>query len=88
MLCEAKPPILFSILFYLFIGNDILEKREKREVKREKYKKERQSSFENCRSFLAGVDGFEPPEWQIQNLLPYRLAIPHYSFATLYIIAR
>ena len=25
---------------------------------------------------LAGVDGFEPPEWQIQNLLPYRLAIP------------
>ena len=39
MLCEAKPPILFSILFYLFTGNDILEKREKREVKREKYKR-------------------------------------------------
>lgn len=51
MLCEAKPLILFSILFYLFTGNDILEKREKREVKREKYKKKRQSSFENCRFF-------------------------------------
>ena len=77
MLCEAKPPILFSILFYLFTGNDILEKREKREVKREKYKKKRQSSFENCRFFLAGVAGFEPAECRSQSPVPYRLAIPH-----------
>ena len=53
MLCEAKPPILFSILFYLFIGNDILEKREKREVKREKNEKGTTIFFRKL-SFLFG----------------------------------
>jgi len=31
---KAKPPCLFSILFYLFSGNDNLVKREKRRTKR------------------------------------------------------
>ena len=25
---------------------------------------------------MAGVGGFEPPQWQSQSLLPYRLATP------------
>ena len=44
----AKQSYLFS---YLFSGNDNL--REERRTKREKYKKKRQSSVENCRFFLA-----------------------------------
>ena len=29
---------------------------------------------------MAGVTGFEPVKWQIQSLLPYRLAIPQQQF--------
>ncbi len=29
-----------------------------------------------CIKKMAGVTGFEPVKWQIQSLLPYRLAIP------------
>ena len=44
---------LLSILFYLFTGNDILEKREKREVKREKNEKGTTIFFRKL-SFLFG----------------------------------
>ena len=62
MLCEAKLPFLFTLLFYLLSGNDnfLSEKREKRKEKREEYKKKRQSSVENCRFFLPRPKGFEP----------------------------
>ena len=36
---------------------------------------------------MAGVTGFEPVKWQIQSLLPYRLAIPQQQFI-LYIYFR
>ena len=42
-------------------------------------KKESQAFFLKCYiciKKMAGVTGFEPVKWQIQSLLPYRLAIP------------
>ena len=62
MLCGAKPPFLFTLLFYLLSGNDnfLSEKREERKEKREEYKKKRQSSDENCRFFLVEATGIEP----------------------------
>lgn len=54
---QAKLPILLSVSSYLFSGNDnfLIEKRGERKVKREKYKKKRQLSIENCRFFLVEV---------------------------------
>ena len=40
-----------------------------------------------CIKKMAGVTGFEPVKWQIQSLLPYRLAIPQQQFI-LYIYFR
>ena len=42
-------------------------------------KKESQAVFLKCFiciKKMAGVTGLEPVKWQIQSLLPYRLAIP------------
>ena len=62
MLCGAKPPFLFTLLFYLLSGNDnfLSEKREERKEKSEEYKKKRQTSDETCRFFLELVAGLEP----------------------------
>ena len=68
MLCVAKQPFLLSLLFSLLSGNDNSEKREERKNKSEKNKKKRQSSFENCRFFLVGAGGFEPPKSSTTDL--------------------
>ena len=53
-------------------------------------KKESQAFFLKCFICIkkkSGVTGFEPVKWQIQSLLPYRLAIPQQQFI-LYIYFR
>jgi len=58
----AEQSYLFSSLFSLIFYPEttILEKREERKEKSEKNKKKRQSSFENCRFFLAEREGLIP----------------------------
>lgn len=42
-------------------------------------RKKRTEVFSVPDPHMAGVIGFEPMKWQIQSLLPYRLAIPQYA---------
>ena len=80
MLCGAKLPFLFAFLSYLLSGNDnfLSEKREERKEKREEYKKKRQSSDENCRFFLAGMNRATSnctPLTKRQNIYWFRLSV-------------
>ena len=67
--CFAKQSYLFFYLFSLIFSLEttIWEKREERKEKSEKNKKKRQSSFENCRFFLAEDEGFEPPQTESES---------------------
>ena len=79
--CFAKQSYLFSSLFTLifYLETTILEKREERKEKSEKNKKKRQSSVENCRFFLAEMEGFEPPGGLTRQLISSQPRYDHFD---------
>ncbi len=59
--------LVVGFFFYSSLETRILVKSEEVRMKREKYKKKRQSSVENCRFFLAAGLGFEPRQTESES---------------------